>query len=469
MSKHFTSVLRVVPRTRREEKGEQIIVRDEKYAVFTSQQLARVQPHPPSVQEQIFTFDRVYSTLHDSTTLYKHSAKEIVESALLGYHATVLSFGPELGGSKTSLKEDIVSRAAEQIFRCVKKSRQAHLASNLVVLCSFVVVINETIHDLLGGFPDGTTEHSSSDGASLQIPKLSLINGNVIGASNQQAKTASQVVALAEYGAEMEQVILKAYGRGSQSLASHHTIFRLAVEYAQFGTMNAPVSGNLSFVDIGAADSLARRQKYMIGDRVDKSVLSLFKLADVVTAFTPSEGELGSKSGSVFDLDDDAILPCVPKPQTSELCSGSILTQLLKEALGGNCKTLLICQTPEVVAGDKLAGVYEALKLASRARRIQNSPNKRDLAEKALMSAYMKELQLQYGEGWMAKEEPLKLETVTISKGDESPLQQSAVGVTPVAEKKALSGSRSSVVSDDLDSVYDQLISSTDGEQRCVH
>lgn len=382
-------------------------------------------------------------------------------SALLGYHATVLSFGPELGGSKTGLRNDTISRAAEQIFRCVKKSRQAHSASNLVVLCSFVVVISETIHDLLGGYPNGQTEHSSSDGASLQIPKLSLINGSVIGASSQQAKTASQVVALVEYGAEIEQTILKAYERGSQSPASHHTIFRLTVEYAQFGTMNAPVSGNLSFVDIGAADFLASRQKHMIGDRVDKSVLSLFKFADVVTAFTPSEGELGNRSGSVFDLDDDAILPCVPKPQTSELCNGSVLTQLLKEALGGNCKTLLICQTPEAVAGEKLAGVYEALKLASRARRIQNSPNKRDLAEKALMSAYMKELQLQYGEGWMVKEEPLKLETVTI--------QQPPVGVTPVAEKKASSGSHSSDESDDLDSVYDQLISSEVGEQRYVH
>ena len=467
MPKYFTSVLRVVPRTRRE-KGEKIAVRDEKSVIFTSQQLAQVQPHPPSVQQQIFTFDRVYSTSDDNSCLYKHSIKEIVESALLGYHGTVLSFGPELGDSKNSLKEDLISRAAEQIFRCVKKSLRAHSASNLVVLCSFVVVIDETIHDLLDGFPDGAAKLSSSDGTSphedaLQIPKLSLINENVIGASIQQAKTTSQVVALVEYGSEMEQMLLRAYGRGSQSLVSHHTIFRLTVECAQFGTMNAPVSGNLSFVDVGAADPLACRQKHTSGDRVDRSVLSLFKLADMVTAFSPSDEQLGSKSGSVFDLDDDAILPCVPKPQTSELCNSSVLTQLLKEALGGNCKTLLICQTPEAVAGDKLAGVYEALKLASRARRIQNSPNKRVFAEKALMSAYAKELQLQYGEGWMAQEEPLKLETVTISQAQP---QQPAVGMTPVAEKKTLSGSRSSVVSEDLDSVYDQLISSTAGEQR---
>ena len=449
MSKHFSSVLRVTEAVEAEGGKRKVTVNEDRKTV------ALTQPHPLSCEQQpiVFSFDRIYSAEEDDNALYKHSIKEVVESTLLGYHGTVLFFGSPRDSSsnppRTAIPSYAISKAASQMFHCLKKSKRSksQSVSNLVVLSSFVMIIDENIHDLLHGFlPDGGSELVHEV---VEIPKLSFVNGTVIRASIQKVNTTSEAVALLKYGSQMEGKILQAYGRTSDQISPHHSVFTLTVEYAQFGSMNSPISGNLSFVNIGTAGPLVHRQKFTTGDKVDKSVISLFTFADIVNSLTPSSDMLQGNSGSVVDLDSDTtLLPCVPATLTSELYDRSTLTQLLKEALGGNCKTLLICQVPEVIANSCYSEVYESLKIASRARVVQNSPNKRDLAEKALMSAYMKELQLRYGDVWMFTDEEKKPESVTTSK---------------VAEKEHDSDS---ILSDDIDATYDQLIDMTAGEQR---
>ena len=449
MSKHFSSVLRVTEAVEAEGGKRKVTVNEDRKTV------ALTQPHPLSCEQQpiVFSFDRIYSAEEDDNALYKHSIKEVVESTLLGYHGTVLFFGSPRDGSsnppRTAIPSYAISKAASQMFRCLKKSKRSksQSVSNLVVLSSFVMIIDENVHDLLHGFlPDGGSELVHEV---VEIPKLSFVNGTVIRASIQKVNTTSEAVALLKYGSQMEGKILQAYGRTGDQISPHHSVFTLTVEYAQFGSMNSPISGNLSFVNIGTAGPLVHRQKFTTGDKVDKSVISLFTFADIVNSLTPSSDMLQGNSGSVFDLDSDTtLLPCVPTTLTSELYDKSTLTQLLKEALGGNCKTLLICQVPEMIANSCYSEVYESLKIASRARVVQNNPNKRDLAEKALMSAYMKELQLRYGDVWMFTDEEKKTESVTTSK---------------VAEKEHDSDS---ILSDDIDATYDQLIDMTAGEQR---
>ena len=75
------------------------------------------------------------------------------------------------------------------------------------------------------------------------------------------------------------------------------------------------------------------------------------------------------------------------------------LTQLLREALGGNCKTLLLCDVPEQLSTTHYEACIEALSLASQSRLIENKPDRTELARKALMDAYMKELRRIHGSG----------------------------------------------------------------------
>ena len=370
MSKHFISVLQL-SESGTGEAGKRVAVhQDCKTVTFPTSHIH--QPFPLLHKEAVFTFDHVYSNAADLDALYKNSVGGIVESTLLGYHGTVISFGTE--GKTASLRDETngaICKATGQILHCLKRSKSA---ANLVVLCSFIVITGENVHDLLYEFPNDVNHTQES------IPKLSVVDGNIVGASIHEAKTSSKVAALLKYGSEMEQRILLSYRRNS----THHSLFRVSVEYTQFGSMNAPVSGNLWFVDVSVVTPLAYRHST---EEADEMYTSLFNFTDVILSLTP--GADGS--------------PMEEEP-VSDLYNKSILTQLLKEALGGNCKTLLICRVPDEPLDH--AGVYEAVKVASRARLIQNSPNKRDLAEKALMSAYMKELSRTYGGGWKPTSDP---------------------------------------------------------------
>jgi len=79
--------------------------------------------------------------------------------------------------------------------------------------------------------------------------------------------------------------------------------------------------------------------------------------------------------------------------------SKSVLTEILRESLGGNCRTVLISHVNFVLHfPDRTLQILETGGKAI-------SRTKRDLAEQALMSAYMKELRQIYDDVVMAVEE----------------------------------------------------------------
>lgn len=445
---------------------------------------------------------------------YRHSVKEIVESVLLGYHGTVVTFGmQETQDVKANIlrdsKQGIIRKATEQIFRCLVKSRRskAHsqVSSNLVMFCSFVIIINENVHDLLFEYsPDGssivnTDSFGLKSGSSVSIdsqdqntkvhvipPRLSVVNGSVSRASQQEVKSATKVASLLSYGREMEKKVLDAYisetnkiggipispnhtATVSDSLQTHHLICTITVEYAQFGTMNAPVSGNLSFVEIASSNPLSSKQKHIKGDHISKEMVSLFNFVDTINSLTTNLASMSSLGSSLNTESDE--LPFVPSVETTQLYSKSILTQTLREALGGNCKTLLVSFVPTCISLEKFTETLDILQLGSRARFVQNNPNKKDLAEKALMSAYMRRLRDVYGRAVSAKEESLKPQKKKIVlRPVVSPIPASlspSVGLETGAEdSKSLSGSKNSVIIDDIDTSCSKMVDVAQGEER---
>lgn len=499
MSKNFTSVLKLVTAVEGESEkgiatqvnsasGDSNLLQVENRTVT----LPTVQPLPLSpsrstqLQEIRFNFDRVFSSSEAQNSIYKQSVKEIVESCLLGYHGTVISFGTADGRKENRLKEDVVCKAAEQIFRCIKKSRRSKLRSstfNLVVLCSYVIVINEKVRDLLFGYPaDTAARQTGGEGDTVDIelpPELQLVNGSFSSVPQHEVKSGN-VASFLQFGREMERRIFEVHqlermGRVSSTPQgmhqvtekAHHTVFSLTVEYSQFGTVNAPVSGNLMFVDIAPSDPLANRQQYTTGDQLAPAIVSLFTFADVISSLTSNAAVIeGIRStGSAYNQDEEATqLPCVPETTSKQISQNSVLTQLLQESLGGNCKTLLITYVPELVPPNRYGEMYETLKIASRARMIHNTPNKRDLAEKALMSAYMRGLQEMYGLGVQAKQGQQTPQRARIVLTSVTPFQHQTD--TGLESKRSLSGSKDSITSGDINTAYDEMINITEGEER---
>jgi hypothetical protein len=524
MSKNFTSVVKLVGILQPESEkstathtstistGSNLLqIQDRTVTLPATQPLPLSPLRNAQLQEIRFSFDRVFGTSDSQDAIYKQSVKEIVESCLLGYHATIVSFGTELDREQSGNREEgvLICKAAEQIFRCLKKSRRSKTKSHsstskLVVLCSYSIIVQEKVYDLLFGYDSTTTPQQSNaegskargreggDGNTIDVelpPELQLLNGSILGASQHKVKSGKKLAPLLKFGRETESKIIKfeqlrqsrreddsSPRRAMQGVNqtvpgnTHHTVLTLTVEYSQFGSMNAPVSGNLMFVDVAASDPLANRQRHTTGDQIAHDFVSLFTFADVIDSLTLNAPAIegAGTSGSTYHINGEGTqLPCVPETMSKELYQNSLLTQVLQDSLGGNCKTLLITHVPELVLPARYGELYETLKLASRARMIQNTPNKRDLAEKALMSAYMRGLQEMYGQGVLAKQEQQKPRRARIVvTSNVSPFHGETEGDGGLERKQALSTSKDSLSSDDIDTAYDEMINMTEGEKR---
>lgn len=404
MSKYFTSVLKLVESEVHAAKNSAVPMQVDTGQSKISLHLPSDQPRPPNSSSKpvSLSFDKILPPSITGSALYKQTAKEVVESALLGYHGTVITFSSastkkEQSDFTWSPSNGMVLKATKQIIRCLKKSKSS--TSNLVILCSFVMVADEEVRDLLHRFSRG--KQGGRDQTNLP-PKLA--SRELSGASQHVITSGADVSAMLRYGRGMQRAALDSsvMPDATPTQQRHHTLFTLTVEFSQFGSMNAAVSGNLQFADLAAADPLAIRQRFTTGAKVDKAMLSLFTFADVVESLSSNVAVLDTihTSHSAFNQElETAFLPHVPTAaDSSNLHEKSVLTRLLRESLGGNCKTLLMTYAPTDPPMPLNSGVLESLKLASRARIIQNTPNKRDLAEKALMSAYLRGLEEMYGQ-----------------------------------------------------------------------
>lgn len=317
---------------------------------------------------EVLAFDTVFTPDDDNAAVYKGAARGIVDSTLLGYHGTIIAIGDDLSGSSATLSEagppaerrGVILRAAEQIFRCVKRSR-AKTGARLVVLCSHVAVVDDECFDLLA--PQAATDENT------RPPKLQFDGGHLHGLTLCQATSTMQAKSfLANGRALMEKLVDKQ----SKATRPCHSAFMFTVEHAQFGSSFSPVSGTLTMVDVG----------YSVPST------AAVKCDSSLSAFLTKIAEL---SGQNPEQQAHVMSPNFGKFSSSPSSRDDpVLLQVLGGALGGNCRTALICHAQEQVnAAD---GTRALVSLASSASHISNSPNKRDLAERALMAAYLREL-----------------------------------------------------------------------------
>jgi len=403
MQHHFKSVLRLIDSPTRNSDTRELQVNrgcssvslpPAGSAAKPGRSSAATEPHPHLAA----TFNQVISSSSE-TDLYTEHVKDVVESVLLGYHGTVVSFGPlactpnrtESLGAKGGL----IHRSAMQILRCLKRSgksssKSSSYSCNLVILGSYIILMDEQARDLLSDF--SLPDKSQQAAASRFSPALNERDNELQNVSSHILSSSHALQSLLKHGSERIQAICPT------SSQRYHTIFSLSVEYKQFGTVNAPISGNLSFVNISPTDPLSQRNQVLtrVNSTPRTETLSLFTFADAIEAFARKS----ATSAEETDLFASAI-----HVSPSEVCSQSLLTRLLSESLGGNCKTILITYFPSAVPSSFSAEDFQTLTLASQARLIENKPSKKDLAEKALMSAYMKGLEEKYGQEVKTKDD----------------------------------------------------------------
>ncbi len=390
MQRHVKSVLKLIDVSSKE-PDEVVLIHDSSKVELPTpeggddiagERPAQSQPRPQTVVD----FDRVVSASSEADT-YAEYVKDLVESVLLGYHGTVISFGSSACRRERTenleAKGGLIQSAAAQILRCLKLSGKSNskspITSNLVLQCSYVLLQDEKARDLLSGY---ALSKETSKPTLSQLSILKEEDGELVNVSYCTLSSIHRLRSVLKYGQERINAV-----KSFRSEISH-SIFTLSVEFKQFGTTNAPISGVLSFVCIADSDDLTEHKSSQLKISSSISNLSLFTFADVIEAHA-------LKSASQREEED--LYSSAMQATPSEICSQSLLTRILRESLGGNCKTILITFFPSKFPIDFCPDIFLVLKVASQAKMIENKPNKKELAEKALMSAYMKGLEERYG------------------------------------------------------------------------
>ncbi|KAK3104146.1 hypothetical protein FSP39_024813, partial [Pinctada imbricata] len=310
-----------------------------------------------------FTFDNVLNSKISQEEVYKNCVEPLVQSIFEGYNATVFAYGQTGsgktytvgGGNISSLTEDeygIIPRALKVMYDIMKSNQDVEYS----VKVSYIEIYKEELQDLLD------VETPSKD---LHVREDDKGNTVIIGAREVECETLDEVMSLLETGSAVRHT-------GSTQMNEHssrsHSVFTVNIgqKWTEGDVMAGKrkpsdtevidedithtMFGKFHFVDLAGSERAHRTGN--VGDRFKESVhinSGLLALGNVISA-------LGD-----------------PKKKSSHIpYRESKITRLLKDSLGGNAKTLMICCiSPSTSNFDES---LNALKYANRAKNIKNKP-----------------------------------------------------------------------------------------------
>ncbi|XP_076447209.1 kinesin-like protein KIF19 [Babylonia areolata] len=260
-------------------------------------------------REKQFVFDCTFDGNASQQDVYEATTKFLIGNVINGYNATVFAYGATgAGKTHTMLGTDedpgIMVQALNDLFLEMEKGRE-DLAYKVTM--SYLEIYNEMIRDLLNpslGF--------------LELREDAKGNVQVAGISEVTTRSTDEVMQMLVKGnRERTQESTAANAASSRS----HAILQVIVKQRNRirSTMQEVRTGKLFLIDLAGSERAANthnRGKRMVeGAHINRSLLAL---GNCINA-------LSDKNGPRYINYRD-----------------SKLTRLLKDALGGNCKTVMI-------------------------------------------------------------------------------------------------------------------------------
>ncbi|ESP03922.1 hypothetical protein LOTGIDRAFT_110046, partial [Lottia gigantea] len=260
-------------------------------------------------REKQFVFDRTFDGSANQEDVYEATTKFLIPNVITGYNATVFAYGATGAGKTHTMvgKDDspgIMVRALNDLFLEMDKTSDDMAYK---VTMSYLEIYNEMIRDLL----------SPASGI-LDLRENSKGDVTVAGLSEVSARSTDEVMQMLLKGnRERTQEPTAANQASSRS----HAVLQVTVKQRNRvkNTMQEVRTGKLFLIDLAGSERAANthnRGKRMVeGAHINRSLLAL---GNCINA-------LSEKNGSRYINYRD-----------------SKLTRLLKDALGGNCKTVMI-------------------------------------------------------------------------------------------------------------------------------
>ncbi|KAB5578762.1 kinesin [Coniochaeta sp. 2T2.1] len=297
-----------------------------------------VVPQGKRVKDQVFAFDRVFDENASQADVYEGTTKNLLDSVLDGYNATVFAYGATGCGKThtitgTAQQPGIIFLTMQELFEKInERSSEKHTEISL----SYLEIYNETIRDLL--VPGGSKQ-------GLMLREDANQGVSVAGLTSLHPKDVQEVMDMIVQGNEYRTVSpTEANAVSSRS----HAVLQINVAQKD---RNADISephtmATLSIIDLAGSERASatknRGERLLEGANINKSLLAL-----------------GSCINALCDARKKNHVPY----------RNSKLTRLLKFSLGGNCKTVMIvCVSPSSSHFDE---TQNTLRYANRAKNIQ--------------------------------------------------------------------------------------------------
>jgi len=295
-------------------------------------------PNGRRSKDQTFGFDRVFDENTTQGDVYEATTKNLLDSVLDGYNATVFAYGATGCGKTHTITgtvqaPGVIFLTMQELFERISERNDEKVTE---VSLSYLEIYNETIRDLL--VPGG-----SKQGLMLREDANQAVS--VAGLSSHHPQNVQEVMDMIVRGNEYRTMSpTEANATSSRS----HAVLQINVSQKDRNAdINEPhIMATLSIIDLAGSERASatknRGERLQEGANINKSLLALGSCINAL---------------------------CDPKHRNHVPYRNSKLTRLLKFSLGGNCKTVMIvCISPSSQHFDE---TQNTLRYANRAKNIQ--------------------------------------------------------------------------------------------------
>ncbi|NWH81566.1 KI18A protein, partial [Piaya cayana] len=379
---HVKVVVRVRPESQKERDGnfskvvhvvdQHILVFDpeeEEVSFFQGKRIAYRDINKRQKKDLKFVFDAIFDENSSQLEVFENTTKTVIDGFFNGYNCTVLAYGATGAGKTHTMlgsPEDpgVTYFTMRELYNYMDQIKEDKICN---VAVSYLEIYNEQIRDLLVNSGPLAVREDTEKGVVVQ------------GLTLHQPKSAEEILQILDYGNKNRtQHPTDVNASSSRS----HAVFQI---YLRQQDKTASISQNvrvakMSLVDLAGSERAratnAKGARFREGTNINRSLLAL---------------------GSVINALAD------PKSKKQHIpYRNSKLTRLLKDSLGGNCRTIMIAAvSPSSMFYDD---TYNTLKYANRAKDIKSSLKSNVVSLDSHISQYPKICNEQKKEILMLKE-----------------------------------------------------------------
>ncbi|EFA08129.2 kinesin-like protein KIF19 [Tribolium castaneum] len=268
-----------------------------------------------------YSFDVVFGENSTQEEVYKVTTSSLVQDVLNGYNATVFAYGPTGAGKTHTMVGDssqpgIMVRALNDIFEAVKEKQDQYSVS-----MSYLELYNEQIRDLLNPSSGYLELREDSRGRNIQVAGLQEI-------STTSTDEVMQLLQKGNKARTIEPTAMNKTSSRSHALLSVTVKHSVPLDKKEHLRMRIK-QGRLFMIDLAGSErankTKNRGKRLQEGAHINRSLLALGNCINALSG--------GARYVNYRD---------------------SKLTRLLKEALSGNCRTVMIAHvSPSVTQKDE--------------------------------------------------------------------------------------------------------------------